>query len=140
MNSIKLDAHVGPDGTLRLDIPVGLADQDVEVDALNERLAPFRILKGIEVNIRIDGSLTLPDEALAERDWVLASLHAAFDVTDAYLRFPDLHDELITFVAEDDVWLAPIEGGRAWRVTADQAGARGPRFSPARGCSRSARR
>jgi hypothetical protein len=31
MHSIKLDAHVGPDGTLRLDIPVGLANQDVEV-------------------------------------------------------------------------------------------------------------
>jgi DNA polymerase (family X) len=56
-----------------------LVDQDVEVDALNERLAPFRILKGIEVNIRIDGSLSLPDEALAARDWVMASLHAAFD-------------------------------------------------------------
>jgi len=56
-----------------------LAEQDVDVDALNERLAPFRILKGIEVNIKIDGSLTLPDEALAERDWVMASLHAAFD-------------------------------------------------------------
>jgi len=55
-----------------------LAEQDVEVDALNERLAPFRILKGIEVNIRIDGSLSLPDEALARRDWVMASLHAAF--------------------------------------------------------------
>jgi DNA polymerase (family 10) len=55
-----------------------LAEQDVEVDALNERLAPFRILKGIEVNIRIDGSLTLSDDVLAERDWVMASLHAAF--------------------------------------------------------------
>src|SRR5256884_5488778 len=31
-----------------------LAEQDVEIDALNERLKPFRILKGIEVNIRID--------------------------------------------------------------------------------------
>jgi DNA polymerase (family X) len=56
-----------------------LAEQDLEVDALNERLKPFRILKGIEVNIRIDGSLSLPDEVLAERDWVIASLHAAFD-------------------------------------------------------------
>jgi DNA polymerase (family X) len=56
-----------------------LAEQDVDVDALNERLAPFRILKGIEVNIKIDGSLTLADEELAERDWVMASLHAAFD-------------------------------------------------------------
>src|ERR671924_17940 len=57
----------------------GLAEQDVEIDAPNERLKPFRILKGIEVNIRIDGSLSLPDDALAERDWVIASLHAAFD-------------------------------------------------------------
>jgi DNA polymerase (family 10) len=56
-----------------------LAEQDLEIDALNERLKPFRLLKGIEVNIRIDGSLSLPDEVLAERDWVVASLHAAFD-------------------------------------------------------------
>jgi DNA polymerase (family X) len=56
-----------------------LAEQDLEVDALNERLKPFRILKGIEVNIRVDGSLSLPDELLARRDWVIASLHGAFD-------------------------------------------------------------
>ncbi len=56
-----------------------LAEQDLEIDTLNERLQPFRILKGIEVNIRIDGSLSLPDEVLAKRDWVMASLHAAFD-------------------------------------------------------------
>jgi DNA polymerase (family X) len=56
-----------------------LAEQDLEIDALNKRLKPFKLLKGIEVNIRIDGSLSLPDEVLAERDWVIASLHAAFD-------------------------------------------------------------
>jgi DNA polymerase (family 10) len=56
-----------------------LAEQELEIDALNERLKPFRILKGIEVNIRIDGSLSLSDEVLARRDWVIASLHAAFD-------------------------------------------------------------
>jgi len=56
-----------------------LAEQDLEIDALNERLKPFRILKGIEVNIRLDGSLSLPDEVLVERDWVIASLHGAFD-------------------------------------------------------------
>jgi DNA polymerase (family 10) len=56
-----------------------LAEQDVEIDQLNERLKPFRILKGIEVNIRVDGSLSLPDDVLAERDWVIASLHGAFD-------------------------------------------------------------
>ena len=43
-------------------------EQDLEIDALNERLKPFRILKGIEVNIRIDGSLSLPNDVLAERD------------------------------------------------------------------------
>jgi len=56
-----------------------LVEQDREIDALNERLKPFRILKGIEVNIRVDGSLSLPDEVLARRDWVMASLHGAFD-------------------------------------------------------------
>ena len=56
-----------------------LAAQDEEIDALNEQLTPFRILKGIEVNIRVDGSVSLPDEVLARRDWVIASLHGAFD-------------------------------------------------------------
>ncbi|HEY6068815.1 MAG TPA: DNA polymerase/3'-5' exonuclease PolX [Gaiellaceae bacterium] len=56
-----------------------LAEQDDEIDALSERVAPFRILKGIEVNIRVDGSLSLPEDVLAHRDWVIASLHGAFD-------------------------------------------------------------
>ena len=56
-----------------------LAEQDLEIDLLNERLKPLRILKGIEVNIRVDGSLSLSDEVLARRDWVMASLHGAFD-------------------------------------------------------------
>lgn len=51
-------------------------------------------------------------------------------MTDAYLRFPHLHQDLITFVAEDDVWLAPVDGGRAWRVSADKVPVRNPRFSP----------
>ncbi|HEY0450765.1 S41 family peptidase [Actinophytocola sp.] len=51
-------------------------------------------------------------------------------MTDSYLRHPHLHGDLVTFVAEDDVWLAPLDGGRAWRVSADQAGAGSPRFSP----------
>ena len=32
-----------------------------------------------------------------------------------YLRFPHLAGDLLTFVAEDDIWLAPLGGGRAWR-------------------------
>ena len=52
--------------------------QDKEIDAVNKKLAPFRLLKGVEVNIRADGSLDVPDEVLAERDWVVASIHSAF--------------------------------------------------------------
>ncbi|MBW4095208.1 MAG: peptidase S41, partial [Acidobacteria bacterium] len=48
----------------------------------------------------------------------------------SYFRYPHLHDDLITFVAEDDVWLAPISGGRAWRVSSMGLQARNPRFSP----------
>ncbi len=46
-----------------------------------------------------------------------------------YLRFPHAHDDLLTFVAEDDVWLAPVEGGRAWRLTSDGAQVSHPRFA-----------
>jgi DNA polymerase (family X) len=53
--------------------------QAVQIDALNDQLAPFRILKGIEVNIRPDGSLDVPDDELATRDWVVASVHSRFD-------------------------------------------------------------
>src|SRR4051812_30101178 len=42
--------------------------QSEAIDALNAELAPFRILKGIEVNIRVDGSLDVTDEDLSTRD------------------------------------------------------------------------
>jgi tricorn protease len=47
----------------------------------------------------------------------------------AYVRYPHVHGDLLTFVAEDDVWLAPAGGGRAWRLSADGAKASYPRFS-----------
>jgi DNA polymerase (family 10) len=50
-----------------------------EIEEVNERLRPFRVLRGIEVNIRADGSLDVDDETLAELDWVVASLHTSFD-------------------------------------------------------------
>ncbi|XAS73939.1 S41 family peptidase [Micrococcaceae bacterium Sec5.1] len=48
----------------------------------------------------------------------------------SYLRFPHAHGELVTFVAEDDIWIAPVSGGRAWRVSSQQMPARNPRFTP----------
>ncbi|MGW2151091.1 S41 family peptidase [Nonomuraea bangladeshensis] len=48
----------------------------------------------------------------------------------AYLRYPHLHGDLVTFVADDDIWIAPLSGGRAWRFTADRVPVSEPRFSP----------
>ncbi|MFE6977715.1 S41 family peptidase [Streptomyces sp. NPDC057682] len=53
----------------------------------------------------------------------------------SYLRFPHLHEDLLCFAAEDDLWVAPLvpEGevpGRAWRVTVDRTRIGHPRFSP----------
>ncbi|MGW3487496.1 S41 family peptidase [Streptomyces sp. NPDC001054] len=48
----------------------------------------------------------------------------------AYLRFPHIHGEFIAFTAEDDVWIAPLDGGRAWRVSADNVPVQHPRISP----------
>jgi DNA polymerase (family 10) len=56
-----------------------LYQQAEQIDALNELLAPFRILKGIEVNIKPDGTLDVAEEELATRDWVVASVHSRFD-------------------------------------------------------------
>ena len=56
-----------------------LQQQWQEIDALNETLAPFRILKGIEVNIRANGELDVADDVLEQLDWVMASVHASFD-------------------------------------------------------------
>jgi DNA polymerase (family 10) len=58
----------------------GLTADDVrrqaeEIAAANEQLAPFRVLRGIECDILPDGRLDLPDEALAELEWVQASVH-----------------------------------------------------------------
>ena len=50
--------------------------QSEEIVAANEVLAPFRILRGSECDILPDGSLDLPDEVLAELEWVQISMHA----------------------------------------------------------------
>jgi DNA polymerase (family X) len=53
-----------------------LRRQGEEIAAANEELAPFRILRGTECDIRADGTLDLPDDVLEELDWVQLSLHA----------------------------------------------------------------
>ncbi len=53
-----------------------LLEQRADVRELNNRLDPFRILNGIEVDILEDGSLDLDDELLGELDVVVASVHS----------------------------------------------------------------
>jgi DNA polymerase (family X) len=53
--------------------------QAKEIAKLQKQLAPFKLLRGIEVSIRVNGTLDFHDDALAECDWVIASLHSAFD-------------------------------------------------------------
>jgi DNA polymerase (family X) len=53
-----------------------LRRQSEEIAAVNEELAPFRVLRGTEVDIRADGTLDLPDDVLQELEWVQLSLHA----------------------------------------------------------------
>ena len=55
-----------------------LERQVEEIVALSRDLDDIEILSGVEVDIRADGSLDLPDEVLAERDWVVASVHSGF--------------------------------------------------------------
>jgi putative hydrolase len=56
--------------------PERLRAQLVEVALLNEELAPFRILTGIEVDILDDGSLDQEPALLAQLDLVVASVHS----------------------------------------------------------------
>jgi DNA polymerase (family 10) len=68
------------DHTVAVTVVPGLTADDVrrqgeEIAAANEVLAPFRILRGIECDIRADATLDLPDDVLAELDWVMASVH-----------------------------------------------------------------
>jgi len=55
-------------------------DQQVEIDALNKKLAPFRIFKGIESDILPDGSLDYEDEVLASFDFIVASIHSVLNM------------------------------------------------------------
>ncbi len=56
--------------------PERIAAQHAEIDRLNDRLAPFRIFKGIEADILSDGSLDYSDQILQTFDLVIASVHS----------------------------------------------------------------
>lgn len=69
------------DHTPNVRVVTGLTEDDLrrqgeEIERANDRLAPFRVLRGVECDIRADGSLDVSDRTLAELDWVQISLHA----------------------------------------------------------------
>jgi DNA polymerase (family 10) len=51
--------------------------QHKEIDDLNQELAPFRIFKGIESDILLDGSLDYPVEVLKSFDFIVSSIHSS---------------------------------------------------------------
>ena len=53
-----------------------------EIREWNEGRRGFRLLAGSEVNIGVDGSLDYPEDLLAELDWVMASVHTSFSVSE----------------------------------------------------------
>jgi DNA polymerase (family 10) len=52
-----------------------------EIDRLNAELTGIRVLKGIEVDILADGTLDLPDSALARLDLVVGAVHSDFHLS-----------------------------------------------------------
>jgi putative hydrolase len=75
------DYMVLTDHSPRLTVAHGLSKERLEqqlgdVATLNEKMAPFRILTGIEVDILEDGSLDHTDEVLSQLDVVVASVHS----------------------------------------------------------------
>jgi len=67
--------HTPAVGAVRGLTPDDVRRQAEEIAAANGVLAPFRVLRGIECDILPDGRLDLPDDVLAELDWVQASVH-----------------------------------------------------------------
>lgn len=59
-----------------------IIQQHAEIDALNKKLAPFKIFKGIESDILNDGSLDYSNEVLASFDFIVASVHSNLKMTE----------------------------------------------------------
>ncbi|HUF02402.1 MAG TPA: PHP domain-containing protein [Gaiellaceae bacterium] len=53
-----------------------LERQGAEIEEVNDLVRPFRVLRGVECDIRADGTLDVEERVLAELDWVQLSLHA----------------------------------------------------------------
>jgi DNA polymerase (family 10) len=57
-------------------LPEKVLEQQKEIDALNQKMHPFRIFKGIESDILSDGSLDYDESILRTFDFIVASVHS----------------------------------------------------------------
>jgi len=73
--------HSGGRGIARGLNRARLKEQMAEIKALNKRIDGIHILTGIEVDIRADGTLDMPDDVLKELDIVTASIHSGMNQT-----------------------------------------------------------
>ena len=58
-----------------------LVEEMKEIEAMNRKLKGFRLLAGVEVDIRGDGRMDFPDDLLKKMDIVVASIHSGFRQT-----------------------------------------------------------
>lgn len=54
-----------------------IEQQHREIDRINKEMVPFRIFKGIESDILMDGSLDYSADILAKFDYIVASIHSS---------------------------------------------------------------
>jgi DNA polymerase (family 10) len=59
-----------------------LARQADEVDGVNASLQGIRVLKGVEADILADGRLDYDDQVLGRLDFVIASIHSRFNLSE----------------------------------------------------------
>ncbi|HEX4731165.1 MAG TPA: DNA polymerase/3'-5' exonuclease PolX [Solirubrobacterales bacterium] len=83
---------------------------DVQPDRLRERIEEvrvwneengsrrFHLLVGSEINIGLDGSLDYPDDLVAELDWVVASVHTSFNISEK-----DMTARVVTAIEDPNV-------------------------------------
>ena len=65
----------------------GLKDEEInlqfkEIDKLNKKYENFKIFKGIESDILLDGSLDYSSETLSQFDFVIAAIHSSFNLSE----------------------------------------------------------
>jgi DNA polymerase (family 10) len=59
-----------------------LWERIAEIEAWNEGKRGFRLLAGSEINIGLDGTLDYPDDVVEALDWVVASVHTSFAISE----------------------------------------------------------